>query len=291
MARNLRGQTVHTTALALLPPEHLWEPIQEIRRKHDKHLSRWPQPHINLLYPFVPSSEFESAAAILKPLLAKRAPFRVTLRSFKYFLHGKRSATLWLDPACQPGSALDELQKALTDAFPFANDLRQRFDGEFSGHISVGQFPGESAVQASQKRFQASWKEVEFVADRIVFLSREGSGEDRFQIEKTLTIGSPSSSAATMAKTTVSMSRVSPKTLRKEQPVKPVKSFSRSLSSTSSASDHHHDDDVRAARAAENTRTGDLVPYGVPPADTLSSDELLLRKVEATQVLTGMANC
>jgi hypothetical protein len=42
--------------LVIIPPEAVWEPIQAIRRRHDRKLRRW-MPHITLLYPFRPRSE------------------------------------------------------------------------------------------------------------------------------------------------------------------------------------------------------------------------------------------
>eukprot|EP01121_Diplochlamys_sp_Union-15-3_P020064 TRINITY_DN7704_c0_g1_i2.p1 TRINITY_DN7704_c0_g1~~TRINITY_DN7704_c0_g1_i2.p1 ORF type:complete len:246 (+),score=44.96 TRINITY_DN7704_c0_g1_i2:41-739(+) len=41
---------VHTSAIALIPPESVWGPIQNIRKQYDKAYKRW-MPHINLLPP------------------------------------------------------------------------------------------------------------------------------------------------------------------------------------------------------------------------------------------------
>jgi hypothetical protein len=42
----------HHTVIAVVPPEQVWGPIQDIRRRHDRqHIRRW-MPHVNLLYPF-----------------------------------------------------------------------------------------------------------------------------------------------------------------------------------------------------------------------------------------------
>ena len=52
----------HTTAVVLIPPEEVWEPIQALRRAHDRNFDRW-MPHITLLYPFA-----ERDASLLRAL-------------------------------------------------------------------------------------------------------------------------------------------------------------------------------------------------------------------------------
>jgi hypothetical protein len=48
------------TAVVLIPPQELWEPIQAIRRVHDLHVERW-MPHVTLLFPFAPAERFAQA--------------------------------------------------------------------------------------------------------------------------------------------------------------------------------------------------------------------------------------
>ena len=45
------------------PPE-VWEPIQAIRRMHDRQIGRWML-RINLPYPFVPAGDVEKAVPLL----------------------------------------------------------------------------------------------------------------------------------------------------------------------------------------------------------------------------------
>jgi poly(A) polymerase len=50
----------HQTAVAAIPPEAAWGPIQAVRKKHDRQFHRW-LPHVNLLSPFFPPERFDEA--------------------------------------------------------------------------------------------------------------------------------------------------------------------------------------------------------------------------------------
>ena len=77
----------HRSALAAVPPEETWGPIQAIRRRHDRQIGRW-MPHINLLYPFRPQEQFVTVTPTLAAACASVEPFAVTLGSLRLFRHG-----------------------------------------------------------------------------------------------------------------------------------------------------------------------------------------------------------
>lgn len=108
----------HKSALVLLPPSSIAKPIEALRRKHDKHFDRWP-PHINLIYPFLASPSVSvtrrdaddnllhqgdhlklEIQSRIRDVAKKVQPFRIQLAADPpgYFLHGKKSATVWLNP-------------------------------------------------------------------------------------------------------------------------------------------------------------------------------------------------
>src|SRR4051812_45734334 len=91
----LSKEKLSISALVIMPPESLWQPIQRIRRAHDKSFQRWP-PHINLLYPFLPSSEFPSAAKVIREKLKDFEPFSLKLSAFGQFDH-QSSSTVFLE--------------------------------------------------------------------------------------------------------------------------------------------------------------------------------------------------
>src|SRR5262249_40279730 len=93
----------HKTAIAILPPPAIWEPIQAIRRRHDRHVERW-MPHVNVLYPFRAPAELDAALPTLAGACATISAFRVTLGELRSFAHGRGRFTVWLAP--EPAQAL-----------------------------------------------------------------------------------------------------------------------------------------------------------------------------------------
>src|SRR5690242_15270729 len=109
------SELTHKTAVVAIPPAGLWPPIEAIRREHDRHVRRW-MPHITLIYPFLPKEDLEEAVRRFSMPLGKIAPFTVRLAAFRFFHHGHRRYTLWLDP--EPAEAVAGLRQALLGAVP-----------------------------------------------------------------------------------------------------------------------------------------------------------------------------
>ena len=75
---------VHSTAVVIIPPKKVWSPIQVIRKKYDRHIHRW-MPHITLLYPFRPLSEFVKLEPSFSAICNNIELFEITLSNFNYF--------------------------------------------------------------------------------------------------------------------------------------------------------------------------------------------------------------
>jgi poly(A) polymerase len=180
-----RQEKVHTSALCWIPPEgDGYEAIQSIRRMHDRQIKRWP-PHINLLYPFVPSEDFEDAAEKLADALKGIEAFDVSLEEIDHFSHGRRSCTAWLRPS--ETHEFVALQAACQAAFPHCDDQSKR--GAFVPHLSVGQCKDRAAVRALTSA--VAWRPVTFHCGEVCLISRQGQ-DDPFEMHWRVRLGTGS---------------------------------------------------------------------------------------------------
>jgi len=92
----LKHRTAYTSAVVMMPPPHIWPPLQAIRETHDRGFVRWP-PHVTLLYPFVVDEHFAEATEVLEKELASFQPFPLRLSTFNHFKHSK-GYTVWIHP-------------------------------------------------------------------------------------------------------------------------------------------------------------------------------------------------
>lgn len=181
----MTSSKTHKSALVLIPPETIWEPIQAIRRKHDRQIRRW-MPHITLIYPFRPREEFAKSIPEIAPVCEGIEPFTVELAEVNYFHHGRNHFTLWLAP--EPKETLVQLQEAIWHLVPDCNEVR-RFTNGFTPHLSVGQVKGRNQLQALREKLQAEWQPLKFVADRVSLIWRADPPDDVFRVDRDIYLG------------------------------------------------------------------------------------------------------
>ncbi|MCE9666496.1 RNA repair domain-containing protein [Myxococcus stipitatus] len=181
---------VHRTAVVLIPPESVWDPIQALRKKHDAKFERW-MPHVTLLYPFLPEEDFDAATAVLEDALREVEPFEVTLAGFGHFEH-RVNATAWLHPETRPAAALARLHARLEAAIPECATPGQGF----TPHLSVGQLPlaKDDGVARTLTQWERAWRPITFQAREVCLIRRVG--DTPFEVIRRIPLGRASATQA-----------------------------------------------------------------------------------------------
>lgn len=169
---------VYTSAVVIIPPQEQWDSIQGIRKIHDRGYNRW-MPHITLLYPFRPKTEYPILEKTFNNTCNEIQSFELYLRDFKYFSHGHQNYTLWLDP--EPADLIIQLQADILKLVPDCNDVNKYKSG-FTPHLSVGQIKGEENMLKIIPTLQKEWIAIKFLLDKIYFISRENTKTSQFEI-------------------------------------------------------------------------------------------------------------
>jgi len=178
-----------TSALIISPDEEFWGPIQKIREKHDKAFIRW-MPHINLLYPFVPEKEFQTAFDKIENLQLRA--FTIRFDGMGCFKHGK-NATVFLKPtiveANTNSNPLVELQQRLESVFPHCDDLSHRSEEGFQPHLTIAQFPS-AQVDKKIQELMKTWTPFTWHVNKLYLIARPpgSTGNEKFAIKKTVTL-------------------------------------------------------------------------------------------------------
>jgi len=173
------------SAAVVIPPQEIWRPIQAIRARYDRHVTRW-MPHITMALPFRCKEEFPALVPLLKEGCAGIQPFGVELAAVRFFDHGGERYTLWLDP--EPMKPLQELQEALALILPDCNDVRL-YEFGFTPHLSVGQANGRENMEKLLKKLQADWTPLRFTVWEVSLVWRDRPPEDTFRVGATFPIG------------------------------------------------------------------------------------------------------
>ena len=111
-------------------------------------------PHITLLYPFRPKSEYNPLESLFSTICKKIKSFQITFSKFKYFNRGKQNYTLWLAPEHE--SLIIDLQYRLLAIVLDCNNINLYKNG-FTPHLSVGQIEGKKSLIEVVETLQRNW--------------------------------------------------------------------------------------------------------------------------------------
>ena len=175
---------VYTSAVVIIPPQEKWASIQEIREKYDRNINRW-MPHITLVYPFRPESEYLNLERVYSEKCIYIKQFEISLRKFNFFTHGKESFTIWLDP--EPSDSIITLQAKILEIAQDCNDVN-KFKNGYKPHLSLGQIKWKSKLDKVINKLRKNWKEVNFLLDKVHFISREQNKMSKFEIVKSISL-------------------------------------------------------------------------------------------------------
>lgn len=175
---------IYSTVVVIIPPKEIWGAIQDIRKKYDRHLHRW-MPHITLLYPFRPQSEFTKLESLFTAVCKEINTFEICCNKFKFFHHGKQNYTLYLDPESE--NLISNLQQKILEIVPDCNDVSLYKSG-FVPHLSVGQIEGKDKLKSVLKKIQNNWNPLKFKLTSIYFIAREKEKLSEFKIKKEISL-------------------------------------------------------------------------------------------------------
>lgn len=185
MAERKGPVRTHHTAVVIIPPPDLWEPIQAVRRRYDRKLRRW-MPHVNLLYPFQPAAWFDTLEGRVARVLRAVEPFEIRLERFESFHHGGGRYTLWLAP--EPRERIADLHAVLEATVPGVSETARHAAG-FTPHLSVGQVRGRRRMEALRTDLARTWPPLRFQVASVCFIRRGSPPDDVFRVDRRIPLG------------------------------------------------------------------------------------------------------
>ena len=181
-----RTDKTHQTAVVIIPPRKVWEPVQKIRSAHDKQFRRW-MPHLTLLYPFAPKGEFTPhfARACRSELGAGAVRADADRVSFvpawTRKLHGVACTRAHRTPR-QTSPDADESPAAIWG-------IRARLRAVLRPHLSVGQIEGTGKLKRLLDELNGGWEPLRFSVTELSLISRKAPPNDIFQVDRQITLG------------------------------------------------------------------------------------------------------
>lgn len=173
----------HTTAMVIIPPQDIWEPIQKIRSEHDRNIRRW-MPHITLFYPFIAKESFYDIKYNLEQTCKHISPFTINLSEIGYFKQRKGNFILWVGPQEQPD--LQAMYKSISNPLQKIMEIKKR---PFHPHLTIGRMRNEKTFHEVEEQIKFSWQSLKWNVDKVSLIWRNEPPDDVFRIEYEIPLG------------------------------------------------------------------------------------------------------
>jgi len=170
-----------TSALCIIPPDYMHEYIDKYRRLYDSAQKRWP-PHINIVFPFVPLTDFPSIKTKLEEAfkIYEITSFVIHLDTISYFKQNDK-ITVHAKPKFCP-----ELGKMYDVICSTLNIEKIR---DFVPHMTLGQFDKNNISVVNELKI--SWGSGLCIPVYNLALAARplnGQGLDRFVVADTINL-------------------------------------------------------------------------------------------------------
>lgn len=162
-----------TTALAFTLPKEFVENVNSIRQKYDKAVNRWP-PHINFLFPFVSSDQFENTKEKLKDL-GDQESFNVVFKELGFFSQRKGNITFHLKLDKESDEKIKKIYKMILASLP-GFPIKEK---AYHPHLTLGQC--KTAEWPKLEIELKAWlgEGLTVKCDKIVFFHRTPESGDK----------------------------------------------------------------------------------------------------------------
>jgi 2'-5' RNA ligase len=141
--------SVTTSALCITLPDYMQAYIDSFRKTHDKAYDRWP-PHVNLVFPFLDTSEFNTIKTKLETVFKERniESFVIRLDTIDYF---KQADGITVHAKAKYCPQLLQIHDIIMEVLGIEKTR------DFAAHLTLGQFDKSSESMAKVTEIKASW--------------------------------------------------------------------------------------------------------------------------------------
>ncbi|KAF3897147.1 Nuclear poly(A) polymerase [Trichophyton interdigitale] len=161
------------TALCIVPPRHLWKDIDRLRSLYDQAYGRWP-PHINLIYPFVPTDRLPDVSRLVQEKLnslSQSSEYQdITVQSGPAgYFRNRGGNTIHLTLNDRAADQLRHLRASILDALGHHG----KEERDYCPHLTIGQTKADVDLRDFLLDKTNMLPAAQWDLDHLVILHRE----------------------------------------------------------------------------------------------------------------------